>query len=219
MSDPVIAAAPQGVLTTDDAGSILAANSKAEQLFESRAWELVGRPLADLLSPSFEQLLGARGNWVEVTATRLDGTEFPAEVALSQLEELPVRYAVWIRDLPRSARRESPIRRAALFDATEIVGGVGGWEFTPSENTLRWSRNLYRLFGYEPGEIIPSPQIVYASTHPDDRERSWNVTSRRLRRVVRRCPSITASCCRGSASATSARGSRSSKSIKVDRGA
>jgi DNA-binding CsgD family transcriptional regulator len=36
---------------------------------------------------------------------------------------------------------------------------------------LTWSDNLYRLYGYEPGDIAPSPAVVFALTHPGDRPR------------------------------------------------
>ena len=36
---------------------------------------------------------------------------------------------------------------------------------------LRWSDNLYRLFGLEPGEVVPSDRYVIEHAHPGDRER------------------------------------------------
>jgi DNA-binding CsgD family transcriptional regulator/PAS domain-containing protein len=57
------------------------------------------------------------------------------------------------------------------LDATEQVGRLGSWEWRPVTQTYRWSENLYRIFGVEPGEITPTREYVLERTHPDDRER------------------------------------------------
>jgi PAS domain S-box-containing protein len=61
-------------------------------------------------------------------------------------------------------------RREALLASAEEAGQMGSWELRRS-GELVWSDNLYRLYGYEPGEVTPSPQIVFDLTHPDDRTR------------------------------------------------
>jgi DNA-binding CsgD family transcriptional regulator len=77
-------------------------------------------------------------------------------------------------DLLREIRRLREVeaeaaRRSALYASAEEIGQIGSWEFRGDE--LIWSENLYRLFGYEPGEVTPSPELVFAHTHADDRAR------------------------------------------------
>jgi DNA-binding CsgD family transcriptional regulator/PAS domain-containing protein len=62
-------------------------------------------------------------------------------------------------------------RAADQLDAPERVGHLGSWEWRPVTQTYRWSDNLYRIFGGEPGEITPTREYVLERTHPDDRER------------------------------------------------
>lgn len=58
-----------------------------------------------------------------------------------------------------------------LLESAERIAKIGSWEFTPETGELRWSDNLFRLFGLEPGSIIPTTQFVLEMTHPDDRDR------------------------------------------------
>ena len=40
----------------------------------------------------------------------------------------------------------------------------------PEKNPVRWSDEVFRIFGYEPGEIEPSRRAFFRSVHPDERE-------------------------------------------------
>jgi DNA-binding CsgD family transcriptional regulator len=62
-------------------------------------------------------------------------------------------------------------RTAHQLDTAEHVARLGTWEWLPVTDVHVWSDNLYRIFGVEPGEIVPSRQYVSERTHPDDRER------------------------------------------------
>lgn len=58
-----------------------------------------------------------------------------------------------------------------LLESAERVAQVGSWQFTPETGELGWSDNLFRLFGLEPGSVIPTTEYVLEMTHPDDRDR------------------------------------------------
>lgn len=62
-------------------------------------------------------------------------------------------------------------RRELLFASAEVVGQFGVWDWRPRDGQLLWSDNLYRIYGYEPGGVTPSPEVVYALVHPDDHGR------------------------------------------------
>lgn len=44
------------------------------------------------------------------------------------------------------------------------------WEWNRTANTQFWSDELYRMFGFEPGEILPNQQNWLAIVHPDDHD-------------------------------------------------
>lgn len=60
---------------------------------------------------------------------------------------------------------------ARLRHRTEELAQLGIWQFCPATGELLWSDNLFRVFGAEPGAIVPSPEWVLEQSHPDDRQR------------------------------------------------
>ena len=78
----------------------------------------------------------------------------------------------------------SSARQRIVLAGTEQVAQVGIWQVCPETGELRWSDNLYRLHGLEPGEGIPSRQVLLAVTHPDDRARVVRYADNLLRERI-----------------------------------
>ncbi len=62
-------------------------------------------------------------------------------------------------------------RDLALVEHAERVGGLGSWDWTPATGELRWSDNLFRIYGLEPRAITPTASFVVEHVHPDDLDR------------------------------------------------
>ena len=76
------------------------------------------------------------------------------------------------RDGESRTRAETSLRRSeAILDRAQQIAHVGSWEWNLLDNSIYWSGQMYRIFGYEPGEADASKEAVIARTHPDDRER------------------------------------------------
>jgi PAS domain S-box-containing protein len=60
-----------------------------------------------------------------------------------------------------------------LLRAAEDAANIGTWEWDLETDELRWSDNLFRIYGLEPGAIRPSLGYGYLfeQLHPGDRER------------------------------------------------
>ena len=77
----------------------------------------------------------------------------------------------------RKQSEEKLKRREAALATAQRITQLGNWEFeftgetNLGENSLYWSDELFRILGYEPGEIEPSRANFLAVFHPDDRER------------------------------------------------
>ncbi len=65
----------------------------------------------------------------------------------------------------------------SLEDAQEIAG-MGYYERNWQTGKGHWSDNLYRIFGYDPGEIPCTQDQALSLVHPDDREYVINSISR-----------------------------------------
>jgi PAS domain S-box-containing protein len=46
---------------------------------------------------------------------------------------------------------------------------VGRFAHRPDADEWWWSEGMYRIHGFEPGEIVPSSALVRSHVHPDDR--------------------------------------------------
>lgn len=66
--------------------------------------------------------------------------------------------------------RAGLLAREAHLRAAQAMGRVGSWEWRPSDGSLWWSDELYRLLGYEPGEVEPSGPALFDRLDPADLE-------------------------------------------------
>jgi PAS domain S-box-containing protein len=124
----ILDTAADGIITCDERGIVESANSAAVRLFAGSGMDLVGHHLSMLVPQSFltarpdalAQLVAAgggsreRGAHLEILARRLDGTSFPAEVAMSELRlgDGP-RFTAIVRDI--TERKRADEERARLY--------------------------------------------------------------------------------------------------------
>jgi PAS domain S-box-containing protein len=115
------------VIMINAAGQVVEFNPAAERTFGYRRAEVLGRTLADLIVPpslrdrhraalqAFVDTGRATlfGQRVEVTGMRSDGSEFPVELALSQVEDDPLLIFGALRDLTVAKKAEADLRRLA----------------------------------------------------------------------------------------------------------
>jgi two-component system cell cycle response regulator len=128
----IIELAHDGIVVIDDQYLITLFNPAAERLFGYSATEVLGQPL-DMLLPErvrgphrgllegfARDLTGSRAmtNRPAVTGRRVDGTEFAAEISISQFASPTGRqFTATVRDITERRRAEDELRRLALTDA------------------------------------------------------------------------------------------------------
>ncbi|MEE4250255.1 MAG: PAS domain-containing protein [Alcanivoracaceae bacterium] len=76
-----------------------------------------------------------------------------------------------VQDIDDRKRAEVALaeRERQLLEAQRLAS-IGNWSADLANGELLWSDEIYRIFGYEPGDITPSVEIFHAAIHPDDRE-------------------------------------------------
>ena len=72
-----------------------------------------------------------------------------------------------VTDLRREQQRRARMQR--LLETAERMTGVGSYELELRTAELIWSDELYRLNGFEPGQVEPSLELAMQRIHPDDR--------------------------------------------------
>lgn len=125
--------APDGILVVDRGGRIRDANAEAERLFGWSREEMEGQPI-EILVP--EDVRGSHvghrdryasqparrpmGIGMELTARRRDGSTFPVEISLNQMDGNPERYTVaTVRDVS-DRKRLRDFGAGALRAAEEV---------------------------------------------------------------------------------------------------
>ena len=197
-------AALDAIVTIDIHDRIVELNPAAERMFKIREQRARGRDVKSLLvPPSVRAQTGeglARyvrrqgsaliGRRVRTTARRVDGTEFPAELAIVQAslgdEAL---FSASIRDIStdleaEAARRgeHAVLKRLVEERTSELQRGeellrqaqelahVGSFEYDLRANTLIWSEELYRIYGRDPATFTPSYEAFLGTITAADRE-------------------------------------------------
>src|SRR5580704_1230987 len=158
-------AAPDAIVTVDQAGTIVVVNAPAEKLFGYRRDELIGRPAEILISEHFRGQHSAQHSrflvtpaerpqvaGLELFGLRKDGSEFPAEIRLSPLDtKWGILVSSAIRDISDRRRTEEDLRRLASIVACSDDAIVGK---TLEGIITSWNAGAERIYGYSAKEAI-----------------------------------------------------------------
>jgi len=86
-----------------------------------------------------------------------------------------------VKDVTERRLTEAALRRTAerLAEAQRI-GSMGNWEWNVGTGEIRWSDQVYRLFGHEPQAFQATYEGFLSCVHPDDREAVKTAVQRSL---------------------------------------
>jgi PAS domain S-box-containing protein len=173
----------RGVVVAADAGAAAAFGWSAAELIGKRAVDLIpereraayAEAVAKYLEAPVERTIGRRGR--EAHILRRDGTVVGVGVRLVPLAGPTGLIAAIGVDLDREEDAVARERSEAHLRAAQQLTHCGSWELDLADltdlnrNPLRWSDEVFRIFGYEPGAIEVSNESFFAAVHPDDRDR------------------------------------------------
>jgi PAS domain S-box-containing protein len=171
--------APALLSTLNVDGVVMFANGAWERLLGWDPAEVVGSTLSEFLHEQEHEELAAKF----AVARAQPGTElfFLGRTATKDGPWLWIDWRIRFGDdrwtcagqlAPESgrARSERLASENQLSDA-QRVAGVGSFQIDIGTQELRWSDEVFRIFGVEPGEVQLSADFVVALAHPDDRQR------------------------------------------------
>jgi len=171
------------IVTIDHEGCIIEFNPASERTFGYRRDDVLGRQLADIIIPpalrerhrqGFARYLAtgeARvlGQRVEMTALRADGSEFPAELAITRIPlDGPPSFTGYMRDITERKQSEEELRRSEAFLAQGqrlTLTGSLWWDVSTGE--IIWSDETFRVMEV-PNSIKPTLELALQRVHPED---------------------------------------------------
>jgi diguanylate cyclase (GGDEF)-like protein/PAS domain S-box-containing protein len=163
------------LLVADSTGRIAFMNAPALDAFGYSSDEVVGLQAGELL-PGFPPPSGngarAETAAADVEAHRKDGTVFPVHASFGSISlDHELLFIALIRDLTGERRSEEELRRTRdrLLEAEELAR-IGSWEWDIVNDTVTWSDQVFRIYGLEPNEIVPTYEGFLERVHPDDRD-------------------------------------------------
>ena len=120
---------------------------------------------------------------MELTAVRKGGERFPVEVDSIIIPTEPPRTFVMLRDITERKRIEEELRLSevearetvARLSRAQQLGRMGEWEWDVAAGTVRWSEEVYRIYGVPP-DFETAFDTIVAMTHPEDNEANLRAT-------------------------------------------
>lgn len=116
--------------------------------------------------------------WSSTGTRRVGGCRLPApgESLLvgwpgEPADDHTAAVAVLVSALQRVEAEERLADLVARVDSAQQLANMGDYDWHISSDTNRWSDQLYRIYGHDPGSFNPSYERFLSLIHPEDRER------------------------------------------------
>ena len=189
----ILESAMDAIITIDADQRVLLFNPAAEVMFHCPAGKAIGRSIDEFLPQRFRKAheehirvfgrtritsrrMGTLGT---VTGLRSDGTEFPAEASISQVDVAGSKlYTVILRDVTERKRSEEQLRLA-------IEAAPSGMILVDQQGQIILvNAQIEHQFGYSRHELLGQPVEVlvpesFRAAHVGDRQRFFSASSTR----------------------------------------
>ncbi|MDX1623581.1 MAG: PAS domain S-box protein [Gemmatimonadota bacterium] len=183
--DAVVSAAPVLLWSIDTARRIRFAKGSGMETIGREPDDYVGASLANLFDdgPDLRVAIGrALDGESDVATVEVEGRTFETWHVPRWSTAGKIEGAIGVAiDVTERRRMEERLRRREeqLAEAQEIAH-LGSWEWNAVEDTVRWSDEMYRIFGYEPGGREFDFSTYIEHVHPEDREKAEAAVTRAL---------------------------------------
>ncbi len=164
------------IICADEQSRITDFNAASERTFRISRSEALGQDLPDTILPSSlrDRLrrefftsavtggVDVIGNRLETRCLRADGSEFPAEITVTQvIIESQASYAVYVRDITaRRMAEDELVRLAAIVESSRdaIIGNDLKGRITS------WNKGAETMYGYAARDVINRKLSILAPT-------------------------------------------------------
>lgn len=176
--------APVGIGLVDLRGHLIQVNQQYADFLGYRPAEMVGLSYRDVTQPDFmeashrqyEALLDGTISKasIEKQFVRSDGTFVWGMRTVSVIHDdggTPRFMVVAVEDIDDRKRTEKELVLATeSLKEAERIAHIGNWDWRPGSDATKWSDEMFRIFGLEPGSVRTTRQNFFHRLHEEDRE-------------------------------------------------
>ncbi len=188
----------EGVICTDVNGVVTYWNQAAERIWGWSSEEMMGRPVFDRLPAGearawgrerFDLVMEGKESFGVRHDYRKDGARVWLDVRTSPMTDShghPTGIVTIARDITERIQAEEKIHQSQkMMAAAERLAQFGSWEIDLTHpdlnrNQLRWSDEVFRIFGYEPTTEPISNEWFYRRIPPEDHSAIMQAVSRAI---------------------------------------
>jgi PAS domain S-box-containing protein len=176
----VIERAAEGIYLVDaETGRVLDANPAFCRLLGYTREEVLGMSIYDFLDHDREEIeqnicatpAGASRDVGEHRYRRKDGSLlYVVSNGSAMYHEGRKVISILMHDVTERRRVEEALRRSETsLRAAQAMARIGDWEYELDSDRARWSDELFRIFGFAPGQSLPNFRGFFDLVHPEDR--------------------------------------------------
>ena len=166
-------------------GIIQSWNRGAERLYGYTAQEAIGQPITMVIPPDRAQEFvssdrlkqGESIEELETVRVGKDGRRIDMSVIISPMKDAAGRVlgaATIARDITDRKRAEQALQESEAYLAEgQRLSHTGSFAWSPAtRQSIYWSEEMFRIFGLNPQEGVPSKETFWQRIHPEDLDRT-----------------------------------------------
>jgi len=130
----------------------------------------------ETIKEAFQKILHGKipPGGLELRLQRRNGERFYALILVSPLRDNHGNVTGWVASVgditSRKKADESLLKSEMSLSEAQRIAHLGNWDWNIVTNELRWSDEIYRIFGLTPQEFGATYDAFLDSVHPEDRE-------------------------------------------------
>jgi PAS domain S-box-containing protein len=163
---------PDGSFNYVNEALCMASGFSRRELLSKSIWDILPGHSKEAWPEHWRKLKETGSDHSESTLLARDGRVIPVENMNNYLKYDGKEYdCIYIRDISERKRAENALKKSrAILARAQSIAHVGNWAWNLKTGQMQWSDELFRIFGYSPGDIIPSYDMLLSSVCPGDRE-------------------------------------------------
>src|SRR5271157_1006009 len=184
----------EAALLIDDAARFHYVNNEGCRVLGYTRAELLGMSVPDIdpefpgghWSDHWRDLKAQRSLSFESRHRTRDGRTFPVEISANYFEYGGRAYNLGlVRDITERKRAEEALRRSeAYLSEAQRLTHTGAWATDAAPHPLYWSEELFRLYGLNPQDGLPTHDQAMQRVHPEDRDKYAQAFHRAIHQKV-----------------------------------